>query len=512
MDALGQYTTPKHVLVKSKSLGVLYYFLVLLISFYVVGFLLYKENGYQKSVPAEGVLAIKVKGTAATNETETGEKRVYDANDLVQYSSDGVFVATRLVKTMQAKGTCLGVSKDEVCSKGKNTCVKGSYSRNGRQTGKCLPSTSDPNSAHFCEIKGWCPPEAEEDDDVLPLENVGNFTVFIRMNVKFPGMYNENGEEMRWDNANGTEPRMGWNLFSLENITQTDDKNFTEISTYGSDQMLNVYFDCNLDEGVKVPKPQSVLNGDNETLATVAIEEGGVQTCSPEIPFVIDRVDNPLAELSSGYNTRWISAVNHFTTPNAKLTNMTNMFPLNPPYNCRFDTRNPETRLLTKAYGPRLRIQFSGVGRRFDVVMLTQTIGAGIALLGIAVVITDAFAKYIPGFKKQSYDVWKFEEHVDEEGDLLKSYFGGDSKFNSQQQQQQQQQQQPAQQQKISYRHSSSSSKSQQQHPSIPGYGATTTTITTLPATAAQPLEESSEENRGALPFAKPPEKELIEY
>ena len=23
------------------------------------------------------------------------------------------------------------------------------------------------------------------------------------MNVKFPGMYNENGEEMRWDNANG---------------------------------------------------------------------------------------------------------------------------------------------------------------------------------------------------------------------------------------------------------------------------------------------------------------------
>ena len=55
MDALGQYTTPKHVLVKSKSLGVLYYFLVLLISFYIVGFLLYKENGYQKSVPAEGV-------------------------------------------------------------------------------------------------------------------------------------------------------------------------------------------------------------------------------------------------------------------------------------------------------------------------------------------------------------------------------------------------------------------------------------------------------------------------
>ena len=495
MDALGQYTTQKQVLIKSKSLGVLYYFLVALISMYIVGFLLLKENGYQKTVPAEGVLAIKVKGTAATNDTATGERRVYDANDLVQYSSDGVFVATRLVKTMQAKGTCLGVSKDEVCEKTKNTCVKGLFSRNGRQTGRCLPSTSDPNSAHFCEIKGWCPPEAEEDDDVLPLENVGNFTVFIRMNVKFPGMYNENGEEMRWDNANGTEPLMGWNLFSLENITQTDDKNFTEISTYGSDQMLNVYFDCNLDEGVKVPKPQSVLNGDNETLATVAIEEGGVQTCSPSIPFVIDRVDNPLAELSSGYNMRWISAVNHFTTPNAKLKNMTDMFPVNPPYNCRFDTKHPETRMLTKAYGPRLRIQFSGVGRRFDVVMLTQTIGAGVALLGIAVVVTDAFAKYIPGFKKKSYDVWKFEEHVDEEGDLLRSYFG-DAKLNGQQQQQQ-----PMQQQKSSYRHSSSSSSSgsksqQQQHPpSIPGYGATTTT-TSPPTATAQSSEEKAQQKK----------------
>ena len=493
---IGQYTTQKQVLIKSKSLGVLYYFLVACVSVYIVGFLLYREHGYQKTVPAEGVLAIKVKGTAATNDTQTGEKRVYDANDLVQYSSDGVFVATRLVNTRQAKGTCLGVSEDEMCTRTKNRCVQGAYSRNGRQTGRCLPSTSDPNSAHFCEIKGWCPAEAEEDDDVLPLENVGNFTVFIRMNVKFPGMYNENGEEMRWDNANGTEPTMGWNLFSLENITQTNDKNFTEISTYGSDQLLNVYFDCNLDEGVKLPKPQSVLTGENETLTTVAIEEGGVQTCSPEIPFVIDRVDNPLAELSSGYNMRWISAVNHFTTPNAKRMNMTNMFPLNPPHNCRFDMNNPETRMLTKAYGPRLRIQFSGMGRRFDVVMFSQTIGAGIALLGIAVVITDAFAKYIPGFKKKKYDLWKFEEHVDEEGDLIKSYLGEED-FNRDGSQEQQKQKQKA----STYRHSSSS-KFQQKYPSIPGYGATTTTTAktmATTATTAQPLDEKAQKKIGGF-------------
>ena len=69
---IGQYTTQKQVLIKSKSLGVLYYFLVACVSVYIVGFLLYREHGYQKTVPAEGVLAIKVKGTAATNDTQTG--------------------------------------------------------------------------------------------------------------------------------------------------------------------------------------------------------------------------------------------------------------------------------------------------------------------------------------------------------------------------------------------------------------------------------------------------------
>ena len=127
----------------------LYYFLVACVSVYIVGFLLYREHGYQKTVPAEGGLGDSKSKAAATNDTQTGEKRVYDANDLVQYSSDGVFVATRLVNTRQAKGTCLGVSGTKCARKGKNTCVQRYCSRNGRQTGRCLPSTSDPNSAHF---------------------------------------------------------------------------------------------------------------------------------------------------------------------------------------------------------------------------------------------------------------------------------------------------------------------------------------------------------------------------
>ena len=72
--------------------------------------------------------------------------------------------------------------------------------------------------AFFVKLKAGVQRRRKKGDGVLPLENVEVVAIFIRMNVKFPGMYNENGEEMRWDNANGTEPTMGWNLFSLENI------------------------------------------------------------------------------------------------------------------------------------------------------------------------------------------------------------------------------------------------------------------------------------------------------
>ena len=119
LTMIGQYTTQKQVLIKSKNPGVLYYFLVACVSVYIVGFLLYREHGYQKTVPAEGVLAIKVKGTAATNDTQTGEKRVYDANDLVQYSSDGAPAATRLVNTRQRLKHALGVSQDVKCGERK---------------------------------------------------------------------------------------------------------------------------------------------------------------------------------------------------------------------------------------------------------------------------------------------------------------------------------------------------------------------------------------------------------
>ena len=102
----------------------------------------------------------------------------------------GVFIATNIMRTEQARGRCLGTYHDEYClptvpGKSVTNCTDGFLSRTGMQTGNCNASTAAPGM-HRCEVVGWCPGEAEE-DEVNPLGNVGNFTLFLRTNVKFPG-------------------------------------------------------------------------------------------------------------------------------------------------------------------------------------------------------------------------------------------------------------------------------------------------------------------------------------
>ena len=137
------------------------------------------------------------------------------------YENPGFFVATTKMSTRQARGICLGTYHDEICSpvpgEELNNCSEGMLSRTGRQTGRCNVSHAEADlerGVHRCEVEGWCPGEPE-DDEGSPLENVGNFTVFMRMNVKFPGMRDALGRTLAWDNANGTEPTMARGSASL---------------------------------------------------------------------------------------------------------------------------------------------------------------------------------------------------------------------------------------------------------------------------------------------------------
>jgi P2X purinoceptor 4 len=73
-----------------------------------------------------------------------------------------------------------------------------------------------------------------------------------------------------------------------------------------------------------------------------------------------------------------------------------------------------DVRLLVKGYGPRIRFEVDGVGRKFDVLALSTTVGAGVAFLGIASLIVNAVMMYGSGKKSKQYENWLFAEFNDD--------------------------------------------------------------------------------------------------
>ena len=83
----------------------------------------------------------------------------------------------------------------------------------------------------------------------------------------------------------------------------------------------------------------------------------------------------------------------------------------------RFDNvtgNGHDVRLLVKGYGPRLRFTVSGVGRKFDLLALSTTVGAGVAFLGIASVLVNVVMRYGSSAEdRKKYESWLFAEFDD---------------------------------------------------------------------------------------------------
>ena len=339
--------------------GLLYYSIIAVMFAYVVGFTLVAKKGYQATVPAVGSVALKVKGIASRPSPPGSLEppELWDASDLTVYDSTGVFVATNIMRTEQARGVCPGTHEDEACAlpgSGHETeaspateCREGVFSRSGEQTGRCVPAPAEKRGA--CEVRGWCPGEPDADDASAPLENVGNFTVFLRTDVRFPGMRDKFGRTFDVTNANGTEPTPGWNLFTLDEILRMGGVRYEDVKDAGADVQMNIYYDCDLDSAL--------------------------EACTPRMPFEVMRIDTADSALSHGYNARWLSAAKEAGGPS---------FP-----------KHADTRALVKASGPRIRVSITGVGRRFDLGQLTTVVGAGVALMGIATAAVDVLLLYV---------------------------------------------------------------------------------------------------------------------
>ena len=360
----------------------LYYSILAVVFAYVVGFTLVAKKGYQATVPAVGSIALKVKGIASRPSPpgSNAPPELWDASDLTVYDATSVFVATNIMRTEQARGVCPGTHEDEACAlpsgrhegEASTECREGAVSRSGAQTGRCVPALfslgDEEMTRGACEVRGWCPGEPDA-DALAPLENVGNFTVFLRTDVRFPGMRDKFGRTFDVTNANGTEPTLGWNLFTLDEILTMGGVSYEDVKATGADLQVNIYYDCDLDNAL--------------------------EACVPRMPFEVMRIDTADSSLSHGYNARWLSAVKGDGPKASKGT--------------KFD-ENADTRALVKASGPRIRVSITGVGRRFDLEQLTTVVGAGVALMGVATAVVDVLLLYVLpkrakyfGLKYQTY-------------------------------------------------------------------------------------------------------------
>ena len=381
--SLGPSVSPP-LLVPARHAGLLYYSILAVVFAYVVGFTLVAKKGYQATVPAVGSVALKVKGIASRPSPPGSLEppELWDASDLTVYDSTGVFVATNIMRTEQARGVCPGTHEDEACalpgSVAETECREGVVSRSGEQTGRCVPAPSAgagdamTRRRGACEVRGWCPGEPDADDASAPLENVGNFTVFLRTDVRFPGMRDKFGRTFDVTNANGTEPTPGWNLFTLDEILRMGGVRYEDVKDAGADVQMNIYYDCDLDSAL--------------------------EACTPRMPFEVMRIDTADSALSHGYNARWLSAAKEAGGP---------AFP-----------KRADTRALVKASGPRIRVSITGVGRRFDLGQLTTVVGAGVALMGIATAAVDVLLLYVLP-KRARYFGLKYQVYGANDEDLV---------------------------------------------------------------------------------------------
>ena len=211
----------------------------------------------------------KVKGAGMINDG-TPNKRLYDAPDIVFPSTadvNSVFITTSIISTPnQRQGSCIPPPRFAVPCNATTPCPAGEFvaSETGYQfTGNCVNNV--------CQAFGWCP--MENDTQHVIISNIGNFTIFLDIQLYFSGfdaMLNN-----VQDITNNGYPVDGYNLFTVAEIVgnATNASYSQDIARNGAWIWMIAEMDCNLDSSTPcMPKfkyyridsqPDTIAYGEN---------------------------------------------------------------------------------------------------------------------------------------------------------------------------------------------------------------------------------------------------------
>ncbi|XP_058492342.1 P2X purinoceptor 2 [Solea solea] len=179
------YETPKVMVVKNRTLGVIYRSVQFLVITYFIWYVFMSQKAYQESeTRPESSVYTRMTGIAVHGE---------DILDTVEYARppEGGDVISAILRREvtydQRQGTCAEYFKvpRANCTKDSD-CVRGEvdFDGHGRRTGRCVKYYN--HTFKTCEIQTWCPVEEYAVVREPALVEAINFTVFIRNSIHFP--------------------------------------------------------------------------------------------------------------------------------------------------------------------------------------------------------------------------------------------------------------------------------------------------------------------------------------
>ncbi|XP_060783306.1 P2X purinoceptor 3a [Neoarius graeffei] len=346
------YETTKSVVVKSWSVGIINRVAQLLIIIYFVGWVFVHEKAYQvRDTGIESAVMTKVKGFGFFSDN------LMDVADYVmpaQGTSVFCIITAMYITANQTQGTCPEHDSKFNCTTDLD-CEEHKYSNlgDGIKTGKCITEVDR------CEMLGWCPAE-NDTQEIKPMEEAKNFTIFIKNSIRFPlfnvirgNIKQSTNLSCLFDPINNTDCP----IFRVADVLKYADEDFENISTKGGEIGINIAWVCNLDFHV-----------DN---------------CKPKYSFT--RLDSAFknSKISRGYNFRFAK---YFRSEDGQ-----------------------EYRTLHKAFAIRFDILVSGTAGKFNLIPTVINVVAAGTSVGLATVLCDIILlNFLKGAKQ--YKAKKFEE------------------------------------------------------------------------------------------------------
>lgn len=396
-DAIFTYSTVRQAKIHSVKIALIFRIIQLSILAYIIGWSIVYKKGYQEIDKVSSSVSTKVKGLGYVNYgknmtnslknnlvlNEDGDQiRIFDTADYIippaEYNS--IFVMTNFVETQQTHGLCdENYLKNDCLCKTDNDCVnrvEPTNSWNGIPTGKCVTSSIN-SSVTVCQIASWCPVENEIKDGRNLIQNVGNYTIFIKNDVKFE-LFNKRERNLLENITNEYIASCTYEpirdpfcpVFTIEEImklAESDPEERDKMFQSGGLIRIRIDWNCNYDYFS--------------------------HACLPRYKF--DRFDVPYKDNSSasGYNFRFAD---------------------------KYEINGTMYRELTKAYGLRFIIIVTGQAGKFNFLPLLLTLGSGLGLLSLATVAADLVMLNLLR-RREFYKGLKELNYKDEESTVLEN-------------------------------------------------------------------------------------------